>query len=47
MALTRYRSSFLSRGALRSRLLIDSIRQDTLFEARVGRTVTLGANFRL
>ncbi|MBJ6121986.1 TonB-dependent receptor [Sphingomonas sp. BT553] len=30
-----------------NRLYIDSVRQDTLFETRIGRTVTVGVNFRL
>jgi iron complex outermembrane receptor protein len=30
-----------------NRLYIDSNRQDTLFETRIGRTVTVGVNFRL
>jgi outer membrane receptor protein involved in Fe transport len=31
----------------RNRLYIDSVRKDTLFETRVGRTITFGVNFRL
>lgn len=30
-----------------NRLYTDSVRQDTLFETRIGRTVTFGVNFRL
>jgi iron complex outermembrane receptor protein len=30
----------------RNTLYIDSTRQDTLFETRIGRTITFGANFQ-
>ena len=30
-----------------NRLYTDSVRQDTLFQTRIGRTVTFGVNFKL